>query len=85
MKNLDPKNLSKFITYVDMNNLYDWGLSGYFPNGGFEWLKNIYGFDVNSISRYFFEVDLKYPDKLHELHNDYPLAPEKLAVSSKKL
>ena len=26
------------------------------------------------------EVDLKYPEKLHELHNDYPLAPEKLAI-----
>ena len=31
---------------------------------------------------YLLEVDLKYSDKLHELHNDYPLAPEKLAVSS---
>ena len=29
-----------------------------------------------------FEVDLKYSDELHELHNDYPLAPEKRAVSS---
>ena len=27
------------------------------------------------------EVDLEYPHKLHELHNDYPLAPEKLPVS----
>ena len=31
------------------------------------------------------EVDLKYPYKLHELHNDYPLAPGKLAVSSDML
>ena len=30
---------------------------------------------------YFFEVDLKYPNELHELQNNYPLAPEKLAVS----
>ena len=35
--------------------------------------------------RYFLEVDLAYPDELHELHNDYPLAPEKLAVSSNML
>ena len=28
------------------------------------------------------EVDLKYPSELHDLHNDYPLAPEKLKVSS---
>ena len=26
------------------------------------------------------KVDLKYPDKLHLMHNDYPLAPEKLAI-----
>ena len=30
---------------------------------------------------YFLEIDLQYPDKLHELDNDYPLAPQKLAVS----
>ena len=34
---------------------------------------------------YFIEVDLEYPDKLHELHSDYPLAPEKRAVSSDML
>ena len=34
---------------------------------------------------YFLEVDLKYPDELHELHNDYSLAPEKPAVSSDML
>ena len=42
-------------------------------------------FDVNSISEkspvgYILEVDLEYPDKLHVLHNDYPLAPEKLSI-----
>ena len=34
---------------------------------------------------YFLEVNLDYSDKLHELHNDYPLASEKLAVSSDML
>ena len=58
----------------------------YLRYGRFKWLKNIDGFDVNLISekspiRYFLEVDLEYPDELHELHNDYPLAPEKLAAS----
>ena len=27
------------------------------------------------------EVDLKYPKELHELHNDYPLAAEKMKVT----
>ena len=34
---------------------------------------------------YFLEVDLDYPEELHELHNDFPLAPEKTAVSSDAL
>ena len=29
---------------------------------------------------YFIEGDLEYPKQLHYLHNDYPLAPEKLIV-----
>ena len=73
-----------------MNNLYGWAMSEYLPYGEFEWLENIDEFDINSISEksdtgYFLEVDLEYPDELHELHNDYPLAPEKLAVSSDML
>ena len=61
-------------------------MSGYLPYGRFTWLKNIHGFDVALISKkshigYILEVDLEYPDELHELHNDYPLAPKKLAVS----
>ena len=86
----NPKKPSKFITYFNMNNLYGLGLSEYLPYGGFKWLKNVHGFDINSISKkspigYFIKVDLEYPDDLHELHNDYPLAPEKLAVSSEML
>jgi len=30
---------------------------------------------------YIVECDLKYPEKLHELHSDYPMAPEHLTVS----
>ena len=68
-----------------MNNLYGWAMSGYLLYGGFKWLKNVNGFDVNSVSekssiRYILEIDLEYPGELHLLHNDYPLAPEKLAI-----
>ena len=82
----DPKKPSTFISYLDMNNLYGWAMSEYLPCGRFKWLKNIDKFDIMSINDkssigYFLEVDLEYPDELHELHNDYPLAPEKLAIS----
>ena len=62
-------------------------MSKYLPYGGFKWLKNIDKFDIILINDkspigYFLEVDLENLDELHELHNDFPLAPEKLAVFS---
>ena len=39
----------------------------------------------NNFAGYILEVDLEYPDKLHNLHNDYPLAPEKLEITQNVL
>ena len=80
MKDYDPAKPSKNILYLDLNNLYGWTMSGYLPYGRFKWLKNVDGFDVNSVNKknsigYIFEVDLKYPNELIVLHNDYPLSP----------
>ena len=90
MNDYDPKKQSTFISNLDMNNLYGWAMSEYLPYQGFKWLKNVDKFDVMSINEkspigYLLEVDLEYPDELHELHNDYPLAPEKLAVTNDML
>ena len=73
MKNFDPKKPLKFITCLDRNNLYVWAMSSYLAYGRFKWLKNVDGFDVNSISEkspigYILEVDLEYPDELHLLY-----------------
>ena len=86
MNDYDPKKQSKFMSYLDMNNLYGWEVSECLPQEGFEWLKNV-ELDVMSITLkspigYFLEVELKYFDKLHELPIDYLLAPEKRAVPS---
>ena len=65
-----------------MNNLYGRAMTGYLPYGAFKSLKNADNFDVNSISENSsigqFELDLEYPEQLHVLHNDYPLARENL-------
>ena len=65
-------------------------MSEYLSYGEFKWLKNVNEFDVNSVNEksdtgYFREVYLEYPDELHELHNVYPLASEKLTVTNDML
>ena len=59
---------SQYITYLDMKKFYGWELISYLLYGGFEWLKNVDGFDVSSVSEkrligYFLEVDLEHPDR----------------------
>ena len=41
--------------------------------------------EENSQIEYILEIDLECPDELHELHNNYPLAPEKLEISHNML
>ena len=90
MSDYDSKKPSTFITYLDKHNLYGWSMSEYLPYKEFEWLENVDDWDVNSFNEkseigYFLEVDLEYPNELHELHNDYPIAPEKLVVTNDML
>ena len=92
MKCYNSSKESKYITYLDANNLYGWAMTQYLPYGEFKWLseKEIDEFDLklvkeNSSTGYIFEVDLEYPSGLHDLHNDYPLAPEKLEISQEML
>ena len=63
-------------------------MSQYLPCSEFKWLnkKEIIRFYLNSISEnsfvgYILEVGLEYPDELHNLRNDYPLAPEKPEIT----
>ena len=58
--------------------MYGWAVSGYLLYGGFKC--NVNSISENSPIGYILKVDLEYPNELHVLHNDYPLAPEKLAI-----
>ena len=39
----------------------------------------------NSSTGYVLEVDLEYSQELHDIHNDYPLAPEKINIAKEWL
>ena len=92
MKSNDDKKPSKYITYLDVNNLYGLEMSQCLPYSEFKWLnqKEIDKFCLNKIGEnssdgYILEVDLEYLDELFESHNDYPLALEKLEISHNML
>ena len=92
VKKYDSSLEKSFITYWDVNNLYSAAMLEYLPYDEFEWLDDdeIDSIDFNCVSAesyvgYILEVDLEYPSKLHELHNDYPLAPERMRVSKDML
>ena len=86
MKDFNHKELSKFLMYLDANNLYGWAMSQKLPTGGFKWLTDK---EINNLFKVqvvqfwertpcILEVDLEYPEDLHDLHNDYPLCPERV-------
>jgi len=77
----NPNEKSKFIQYLDANNLYGWAMSLPLPVRGFKWmtdLKNWREFSDQEGRGCILAVDLEYPKKLHDLHNEYPLAPERI-------
>ena len=75
----DPTKDSKFISYSDSTNLYGWEMSKQLPTSGFEWMTDDKHDDWKHLSC-FLEVDLEYPEDLHDLHNDYYLAPERVKI-----
>jgi len=92
MKEYNNKKPSKYIMYLDANNLYGWAMSQYLPIGGFRWMtqKQIDKIDLAKYKEdnnkdFIAEVDLEYPEELHDLHNDYPLGPEKVKVTKNML
>ena len=76
----NPSLPSKYIQYLDANNLYGWAMSKPLPTHGFKWMPPS---QLDNWERFpcILEVDLEYPHDLHDLHNDYPLAPEQLEMN----
>ena len=85
MKDFDPEKKSKFIVYLDANSLYPTAMMQPLPVGEFEWLgeeklKNWEKIVDSEGWGCVLEVDLEYPEELHDFHNDFPLAPELVEV-----
>ena len=75
------------LIYLDANNLYGCAMSQFLPTHRFRLLSSdeITALELENLcddseDGYIYEVDLHYPAKLHNQHDDYPLAPESLVI-----
>ena len=92
MPDHNPHAPSKYIMYLDANNLYGWAMIQALPTGNYKPAKakdftaeKIRNMTNDQPIGYEFDVDLKYPKELHDYHNDYPLAAEKIAIQTEEL
>ena len=85
-KGFDRNKLIKYLIYLDANNLYGCAMSMKLPTHVFKWLtggemKKLYDNQVIQVwekTPCILEVDIEYPDELHNKHNDYPFCPERV-------
>ena len=91
MKDYDKNNEVSNLKYLDVNNLYSWAMLQKFPVNSFEWIEYTSQFNEDFIKNhnqendgYFFEADVQYPEKLHDLHIDLPFLPERIKIKKFK-
>ena len=85
-KGFNKNKPSKYLMYLDANNLYGCAMSMKLPTHGFKWLtggemEKLFNNRVIQVwekTPCILEVDLEYPENLHDLHNDYPFCPERV-------
>ena len=88
MKDYEKSKELLYLKYWDVNNLYGWAMSQKLPVNNFESMEDTSKFNEDFIKNctdgsdevYFLEVDVQYPDKLHERHNDFPFLPERIKL-----
>ncbi|GBN22793.1 hypothetical protein AVEN_104505-1 [Araneus ventricosus] len=90
--NYDSSEANKNFTYLDGNNLNGWTMSQPLPVNNFEWLSPeeislhlIFQTPDDATTGCILEVDMEYPSELHDLHNNYPLAPERMTIEPNML
>ena len=81
---------TKYLQYLDANNLYGWAMSQPLPTGEFRWLEFRKDRNRNTIVEelvvkkdygYLLEVDVRYPKNLHDYHNDLPFMCAKMKIN----
>ena len=78
-ENYNAQQPESYLHYVDANNLYGWAMIQSLPYSGFEFVDpTTTKWDVadDAPVGYMLEVDISYPQELHDLHKDLPFCAE---------
>lgn len=88
----NPNEPTSYIIYLDANNLYGTAMNEPLPYQNFEWVPKEKYEQIDWLAQaddqqigYIIECDLEYPTALHNEHNDYPLAPERIRIGPQML
>ncbi|KAL4147912.1 hypothetical protein QTP88_002239 [Uroleucon formosanum] len=91
----DASKPESWIVYLDATNLYGWAMSRAMPKDGFGWynddlsVENILNLldEMNETSEvgWSLEVDVEYPQSLHDDHNDLPYLAERITPPGSKI
>ena len=86
----DKSKPTEYLQYLDANNLYGWAMSQPLLTGGFRWIELRKDWSSKTIVEelvkkkdygYLLEVDVSYPRKLHDYHNNLPFMCERMKVN----
>ena len=86
----DRDKPTKYLQYLDANNLYGWAMSQLLPTGEFRWVEFRKDRNPKTIVEelvvkknygYLLEVDVRYPKALHDYHNDLPFMCVRMKIN----
>ena len=77
-----PDKPTRYLQYLDANNLYEWAISQPLPTGGFKWI-DVKPDKIEELTKRksILEVDVCYPKELHDSHNDLPFMCERMKIN----
>ena len=84
MKDYHRNKTSSYLKYRDVSNLHGWAMSQKRPVNNFEWINDNSQFNGDFIKtikkKAMKDINVQYPEKLHDLHNYLLFLPEKMKL-----
>ena len=82
----NSEEATKYLVYLDANNLFGWAMSQPLPTGGFKWLSDEeLKLPIEEFPSCFVKVDLEYSEDLHDHFAEFVPAPDNIIPEGSKV